>query len=359
MRLRALSGVTFVLTALLLSVGGCIIHTDDWWPQATAERTVELERPLEAGSTLAVSTASGSIDVAGQEASAAHVVATIRAHAASDEEAQELAEQVTVRFEQSGSKVEVKADRPRRRGRQSISISYQIVVPRQTHILCGSASGALGLTNLTGDVDAHTASGSIDATHIQGTVKLRSASGSVRCEDVQGGDVHLGSAGGGVRFSDGSEIGVCDMHAASGSVETRRIEADSIKLRSASGSVTLTDARAQAVDLHSSSGRTTAEQIDCSRLKAESISGSVSVVFAPSTPGDIVAEMTSGSGSVNVTVPPSFAGRVDLAVGSGSIHTDLPLTIQGKMSKKHLTGSIGDGTGSLSARTTSGSIRVR
>jgi len=117
MRLRASSGITFVLTALLLSVGGCGMYADGWWPRATAERTVELERPLEAGSTLGVSTASGSIDVAGQEAGAAHVVATIRAHAASEEEAQELAEQVTVRFEEHGSKVEVKADRPRRRGR--------------------------------------------------------------------------------------------------------------------------------------------------------------------------------------------------------------------------------------------------
>jgi DUF4097 and DUF4098 domain-containing protein YvlB len=243
MRLR-LSGVTFVLTALLLSVGGCIVHTDGWWPQAKAERTVQLERPLDAGSTLAVSTASGSIEITGQDVDQAHVVATIQAHATSEEEAQELAEQVTVRFEESGSKVEVKADRPQRQGRQSISISYQIVVPRQTHIQCSSASGSLGLTDLTGDIDAHAASGGVDATHIQGTVMLRSASGSVRCEDVQGGDVHLDSASGGVRFSDGSEIGVCDMHAASGSVETRRIEADSIKMHSASGSVTLVDARA-------------------------------------------------------------------------------------------------------------------
>ena len=130
-------------------------------------------------------------------------------------------------------------------------------------------------------------------------------------------------------------------------------------MRSASGHVTLAEARAEVIELHSSSGRTAAEQIDAARLKVESVSGNVSVAFAPSTPSEGIAEMRSGSGSFHVTVPPSFAGQVDLSVGSGSIHTDLPLTVEGSISKKHIQGTIGDGAGSLSIRTTSGSIRVR
>jgi DUF4097 and DUF4098 domain-containing protein YvlB len=113
------------------------------------------------------------------------------------------------------------------------------------------------------------------------------------------------------------------------------------------------------MDLHSSSGRTKAEDINCQNLKAASVSGSVTVTFAPSTPGDINAHMNSGSGSVSVVVPPEFAGQVDLSVGSGSIHTELPLTVRGKIGKKHITGSVGEGSGYLTARAGSGSIRVR
>ncbi|UCD52619.1 MAG: DUF4097 family beta strand repeat protein [Phycisphaerales bacterium] len=359
MRPNASITLTLVFATFLLPAGGCILHMDGWWPTANVERTVELEHPLEAGATLAVGTASGSIHLTGQDVDAVHVVATITAHAASEEQAQELAEQVSIGFESSGSRLEIKADRPPQRKRQSISISYQIVAPRQIHVNCNSASGSLNLTYLTGNVEGQTASGSVEAAHITGSVNLRTASGSARCEAVREGDVHLGSASGSVKLSDAMQIGTCDLHAASGSVRATSVEADSIRMRSASGSVTLTDARAQTVDLHSSSGRTTAEQIDCTRLKAESVSGSVSVAFVPAAPGDVVAELSSGSGSVDVTIPPSFAGQVDLSVGSGSIHTDLPLTIAGSIKKKRIRGTVGEGSGRLSARAGSGSIRVR
>jgi hypothetical protein len=352
-------GLTILLVATLLAVGGCIIDAGGWGPQVKAERTLELDHPLAPGSTLAVSTASGSIGLTGQDVDHAHVMATIQARATTQEEAQELAEQVEISFQESPGKVTIKADRPPQRKRQSISISYQIVVPRQTHVHCSSASGSIRLADLEGNVDAHAASGSIEAAHVQGSVRLNSASGSARCEDVAGGDVRIGAASGSVKLTDASQIGACDLHAASGSVQASNVDANSVKMRSASGSVTLTAAQAQTMDLHSSSGRTKAEDINCQNLKAASVSGSVTVTFAPSTPGDINAHMNSGSGSVSVVVPPEFAGQVDLSVGSGSIHTELPLTVRGKIGKKHITGSVGEGSGYLTARAGSGSIRVR
>jgi len=343
----------------LLAIAGCVIDAGCWGPQVRAERTLELDHPLAPGSTLAVSTASGSIGLTGQDVDHAHVMATIQARATTEQEAQELAEQVEITFQQTPTKLTIKADRPPRKKRQSISISYQIVVPRRTHVNCSSASGSIRLADLQGNIDAHAASGSIEAAHVTGSVRLNSASGSACCEDVAGGDVHLGAASGTVKLADASQIGICDLHAASGSVQARRVDANSVKMRSASGSVTLTTARAQTMELHSSSGRTKAEDINCTHLKAESVSGSVSVAFAPSTPGDVNAQMNSGSGSVSVVVPPEFAGQVDLSVGSGSIHTDLRLTIKGKVDKKHISGSIGEGSGHLTARAGSGSIRVR
>jgi DUF4097 and DUF4098 domain-containing protein YvlB len=351
--------LVLVLVAALLSIGGCVIDAGGWGPQVRAERTLELDHPLAPGSTLAVSTASGSIGLTGQDVDHAHVMATIHARATTEQEAQELAEQVEITFQETASKLTIKADRPPRKKRQSISISYQIVVPRQTHVNCTSASGSIRLADLQGNVDAHAASGSIEAARVKGSVRLNSASGSARCENVAGGDVHIGAASGSVKLADASEIGVCDLHSASGSVQAHRVEASSVKMRSASGSVTLTTAQAQTMELHSSSGRTKAEDINCTHLKAESVSGSVSVTFAPSAPGDVNAQMRSGSGSVSVVVPPEFAGQVDLSVGSGSIHTDLPLTIKGKVGKKHITGSVGEGSGHLTARAGSGSIRVR
>ena len=170
MRIRGLTTQVAVLAFVLLSVAGCIVIDGEGWSgQAKSERTVELQHPMQSGSTLAVSTASGSIEVTGQDTDQVQVVATIQARAGTEQEAQELAEQVEIRFQESGDKLIVKADRPNNlHWNRSISISYVITVPRQTHVDCDSASGSLKLRDLTGNVNAHTASGSVDGGTDQG-----------------------------------------------------------------------------------------------------------------------------------------------------------------------------------------------
>lgn len=348
---------TVALAALLLGVGGC--DFGNWYPQVKFERTVELQHAMQPGTTLAVSTASGSIDAAGQETDTAQVVATIVARAGTEEEAQELAEAVEIGFEETAERLEIKADRPKTGGGRSISISYEITLPRQSHVECNSASGSIDVRDLNGNVKSHAASGSVKAARVEGSVRLDSSSGSVRCEQVEGGDIRLGSASGSVRLSKASNVGVCDLHSSSGSATATDVQADSIKLGSASGSVTLIDAQAEAIDMNASSGPVKGEAIACSHLTAKSVSGSVSVALSPSAPSDIVVDAGATSGSVTVVVPPGFAGQVDLSAISGSVTIDLPVAVQGRIDRRHVKGTVGEGSGRLTIRSASGSIRVK
>ncbi|MBN2129146.1 MAG: DUF4097 family beta strand repeat protein [Sedimentisphaerales bacterium] len=358
MRPRNALQQTVSLAAMLL-VGAGLIHIAGCYPQAEFEKMIELEHPMEASSTLAVSTASGSIDVAGGQTERCHVIATIRARAATEEEAQELAEQVEIRIEPSPGKLQIKADRPRSLRNKSLSISYSITVPHETHVECSSASGSVDLADLTGNVNADAASGSVEAVRITGSVRLHTASGSVRAEEVRGGDAHLNSASGSVRLLQASEMGRCELHAASGRVAAEHIDADSVSLHTASGSVHLTEARAPSVSLSTSSGSIRAEGLNASQVKAESPSGGISVAFAPAAPGEITADLKTSSGNVTLALPPDFAGRIDLSAGSGSVHTDLPISITGKIDRKHISGTVGQGAGNVSVHTSSGSIRVK
>lgn len=334
-----------VVMAFVSSVGGCIIvHDGEWdggpWSQrAKFERTVELQQPMKAGGTLVVSTASGSIETTGQETDQVQVVAKITARAATEEEAQQLAEQVEIRFQEAGDKLEIKADKPTLR-RSRISISYNIITPRQTSLDCESGSGSLKMRDLTGNVNARTGSGSVEAARIKGAVRLRSGSGSVHGDNVGGGDVDLDTGSGGVRLSEASEVGTCRAHSSSGPVHVQHVQAQSIRMDSGSGGVT-------------------GEDLNCAKLNAGSGSGHVSVTFSPSAPNNVVADVGSGSGGIKVVLPPGFAGRVDLSVGSGSVHIDRPVTVRGDLGKRHIVGTIGEGTGSLAAHTGSGSIDVR
>ncbi len=337
--LRFVAQVLIVI-ALTLSVGGCNIEVGDW-SRAHYERTVELHHAMADGSTLVVSTASGSINIAGQAVSEAKVVATIRAQAATEEEAREIAEATEIRFEPAGDGLAIKADTPKLGHNRSVSISYDIVVPHQTSVECSSASG------------------SVEAGNLQGNVRASSASGSVACEAIHGGTVHMSTASGSVRLSDASGLGSCELRTSSGRASAEQVQADRIRISSTSGSVGLRDAHAEEIEMRGTSGSVNGRGIDCSRLTAESASGHVTVEFSPSAPGDVTAGASSISGSVTVAAPSGFAGRVEMSTTSGSVRCDLPLLVQGRMSTRHISGSVGQGTGSLTLRATSGSVHVR
>jgi hypothetical protein len=60
-----------------------------------------------------------------------------------------------------------------------------------------------------------------------------------------------------------------------------------------------------------------------------------------------------------LSLTPGFADRVDLSANSGSVHVDQPVTIQGEINRRHIIGAIGQGPGTLSAHSSSGSVNVR
>ncbi len=347
-----------LLVALLGVVAGCTVD-GLWGPQAKFERTVELEQPMPPGATLTAGTSSGSIDATGRETSQAHVVATIQARAGTEGEARELAEQVNVHFEGSGNQVALKADHPPLPPNKSVSVSYKIDLPRQTSVEFSSASGSINVTDLTGSVKAETASGHVGATRVQGSVRLESASGSAHADEVGGGDVDIETASGGIRLSRASNVGACGLNAASGSVTADNVQANSIQMSSASGHVRLTEAQAKEIRLHSSSGGAKAEAVTCARLSADSVSGHVNVAFSRTAPADVVADASSGSGNVDMVAPRGFNGHLEMSTVSGSVSTDLPVTVAGKLGSRQLSGFVGKGNGSLTLRTTSGSIYVR
>ena len=125
---------------LLLIVTGCDFQFGDWG-RAKYERTLQKQVPLDTGSTVIAQTSSGSITVTGADVTDCNVVAEIRVRALTEEEAQETAEQVEIILEQVGNTLTVKAKKPPKKLKRSISISYDITVPKQSNVECASSYG--------------------------------------------------------------------------------------------------------------------------------------------------------------------------------------------------------------------------
>jgi len=378
---------------LLVFISGCDIQIGGWG-QAKYERTVQQHVPLSPGSKLYVETSFGSITITGGDVTECSVIAEICGGAPTEEEAQLLAEQVKIELETVGNTLTVKAEKPPRKNRCSISISYDITIPKQTNIECASSYGAIEIANIKGTASGKTSSGSIEAKNIDGSVNLDTSYGSVNCRNITGdnitvksssgsitaeiikgsaqlttsygsitctdmsdGDLKLKTSSGKIRLSSAS-FGDCDAHTSYGSIVTDGLKSRLIKLHSGSGSINVRDSSADTTSLSTSYGRITCRKITTKEITAKSGSGNLDIACSDSTPDEIVTELVTSYGSIDLTAPQNFAGQVDLSTSYGEIRTDRPITISGQISKKKLKGTMGEGNVKLHMQTGSGSINL-
>jgi len=176
----------------LLTVGGCYL------PIAKYERTVELSSPLAEGSLFATETHNGSVTVNGASVTDCSLTATIIARAASEEEAQKLAEQTKISLEPSPGKLTAKIEKPILVSNQSIAVNLDVTVPNRTNLEFSTHNGAIKVTSITGKLDGTTHNGSVTTEQLSGTANLQTHNGSIRCDEISG-DAELKTHNGSVK----------------------------------------------------------------------------------------------------------------------------------------------------------------
>jgi hypothetical protein len=144
-------------------------------------------------------------------------------------------------------------------------------------------------------VNAQTGSGSQTIGSVDGSVRAQTGSGSIRIERA-GGSLHAQTGSGNIEA--GSVGGEVHAQTGSGSVDVRQV------------------ARAD-------------------------------------------VSVQTGSGSVTLSLPPDAAYTLEARTGSGSISTSQPLTVQGRVRRNHVTGTVRGGGNNILVRTGSGSIDIR
>jgi hypothetical protein len=196
---------------------------------------------------------------------------------------------------------------------RNTSISYEIVVPVDTEVKSHTGSGSQEISGVSGPVEVGTGSGSTVLTNIGGAVSASSGSGSITADGI---------------------AGAFEAHAGSGSIRLTQAAPGDVVVSTGSGSSELRGV--------------------VGSLRAEAGSGRITIDGQQT--GDWYID--TGSGSVRVRLPEDAAFELDAETGSGGIEIDHPLTVQGKVSRKHLHGQVRGGGEMLTIETGSGSIRV-
>jgi len=91
-------------------------------------------------------------------------------------------------------------------------------------------------------------------------------------------------------------------------------------------------------------------------VQATTVNGSIEANMQSLTSGDV--RLTTVNGSVSAGLPPHLNATIDAETVNGRVETDFAVKITGKLSTRHLRGTIGNGGPTLMLKTVNGSIMV-
>lgn len=297
--------------------------------EGSFERTLKVAGPVE----LEVTTGSGNIDVRSGEASTVRVRGTIRVSRRVGAEAAERKIQYLESnppVEQSGNFIRVgRISDPEIR--RHISISYELVVPAATRLRSETGSGDQAIEGIKGPVKASTGLGNIRVSSLDDEARL----------DTGSGDIELASLSGAVYAQTGS-----------GNIRANRL-AGMVRAHTGSGDIRLEGNSTGPVRADTGSGNVEVRGVQ-GALHAQTGSGNIVVQGEPR--GDWKLE--TGSGNVSMHLPPQVGFSLYAHTGSGNIDSNLPITIQGKLSRSELRGTVRGGGSLVEVGTGSGDIHI-
>jgi hypothetical protein len=296
---------------------------------------VTFERPYQVGTApvLDVSTIRGKIDVSVGDTDRIVVrgTATVRWGMSVPTTAYELVKRAAADspIQQEGDIVRLRPPSGAEE-RRSMTIAYDVLVPRRTIVWTNSDSGATTVSGVLGRVSIRTHSAAIRVRDLGGEAEV--TTGSV--------DVDVDSVAGDLSVSTSSSR---------------------IRVRNLGAGLRVRTQRRGRGNFSRTGKRRRRDGIECNRelvgvngaLTATSSSGRIGVSGLPTAPWQV----TSGSGSFELGFDSDARLTLEARTGSGTVYVN-GSSLQGSTSKSLASGTVGGGGPLMRATSQSGSIRI-
>ena len=308
--------------------------------------------------TLTVVSEFGAIEIRTAQQDKVEAIITKESKSKLVKASQEMLEDFELVFEHEGPDVRIEG--AFKRGREHwqkklnrLKIRFLITAPQQYNVGLDTSSGGISVADLDGNVRARTSGGSLRFGNITGTVWGRTSGGSIKLTSCES-QAELKTSGGSIEV-----VNVAgDVHAqtSGGSLRLGEIQG-SIWGKTSGGSIKVARCHGGA-DVQTSGGS----------IRLESVGGNVN---AKTSGGSIRAAMTSqpqrecnlrtSGGGITVMLIPDIAVDVEAETRGGHVSTDFVVksTLQGKVPKNRLEGSINGGGPLLKLRTSGGNIHLQ
>ena len=230
---------------------------------------------------------------------------------------QTLIDQITIEAEQKGNTISLRVKGPSRHEFRGVTIGFNIspsarlrvVVPRSLTLRARSGDGAIRAEDLTGTISLRTDDGSVTASRLSGDVEIRTGDGAIRLDKIAG-HVNLETGDGSIGFEGAPTI-----------------------------------------------------------LRAKTGDGSIGAKLDAETAMADNWDLSTGDGSVVLTLPQSFNGELDAETRDGSVRANHPMLKPDedrpgedrdsrRQRRRSLRATMGDVGKLLRVRTGDGTIRI-
>ncbi len=297
--------------------------------QASFQRTLQVTGPV----SIDLNTGSGTVNVrtdgSGQVQITGHVKATSWFGGDSDKQVKSITDNPPI--QQSGNDIHI-GNSGSSELFHDVSISYDLVVPPNTHLHSHTGSGDQNIQGLRGAVEAESGSGELNISDIGDTIRASTGSGDIRIQRIKG-NVRAKAGSGSIHAAE--IAGGFEGHTGSGHIELDQSAPGAVRAETGSGGMELRGVNGS--------------------LEATAGSGTISADGNPTGSWNV----RTGSGAVRLKLVSSAAFDIDAHTSSGSISVSQPVTVQGSIGHKELRGKVHGGGVPVEVRTGSGNIQIQ
>ena len=331
----------------------------DFLTETTLEDIVEVF-PVAPGGRLTLEADFGAIDVQSAEADNLSVRVRRAAQMKADRRAGEILKDFDVRMthEVTDVKIEAKFRGPVKQWKKMkkrLDVQFDIVVPRNYALdlkttgeeisvvdIVGdvnvqTAGAGLRLQNITGRIDGTTSGGNINLKAFESDAALQTSGGSITLEGGTG-DVKAKTSGGNIQVID--VVGAVNGQTTGGNVTLRRCKGGA-DVKTAGGSI---------------------EVENDGPVLAKTSGGSIRCQLQETLSSqNLLLDLETTGGSVNVSLAPDIAATVEARVLGGSVTTEFPVTTEmaGAGKPDQLQGTINGGGPLLRLFSVGGNVILR
>lgn len=178
-------------------------------------------------------------------------------------------------------------------------LHIEVRMPKDADLQVKTSDGSIKASGVSGTIDLHSGDGALSGSSLKGTIRMHTSDGSIEASDLDG---------------------KCDVSSSDGRIRL--------------------------------SGR-------FDQLNAKSSDGSVVVEAQRGSKMDSGWSIGSSDGSIEVALPADLPANIEASASGGRISSDIPITVEGDISKSRLHGKMNGGGPTLTIHTSDGSIRLR